>query len=144
MEIFKLFYFFTNMGYKMFNSNYFQKGPCLTISCVVLVLCVAFFIWWFYFNYTNKNVTKTATKSNFILKAWLGGCLTCFVLTEIVFAIWSKAPNANIVTPIIGQHDCNILVFSLINGIVYYTLFFGIFSFAFKGMSKNASKIWFF
>lgn len=144
MELFKLFYFFTNIGKKAFNSPYFQKGPCLTLSFIVLVLCVAFFIWWFYFHYTNKNVTKTCTKKNFILKAWCLGMLSCFLLSEIVFAIWSNIPNANILLPVIGKHHCNILVFCLINGIVYYTLFFGIFSYFFRKRSRNASLIWFF
>lgn len=144
MDFFKLFYFFTNVGKKMFNSPYFQKGPCLTLSFIVLTLCVAFFIWWFYYYYTNKNVTKTCTNRNFILKAWCLGMLSCFVLSEIVFAVWSHIPNANILQPLLGKHDSNVLVFCLINGICYYTVFFGIFSFIFKKWSKNASKIWFF
>ena len=144
MGFFKLFYFFTNMGNKMFNSPYFQKGPCLPLSFIVLALCVVFFIWWFYYNYTDKYVEKTATKRNFILKAWCIGMVACFILSEVVFAIWSNVPNANILTPILGKHDFNILVFCLVNGLFYYTVFFGLFSYIFKGKSKNASKIWFF
>lgn len=145
MDFFKLFYFFTQgPKMKLFRSAYFQHGPCLGLSFLVLAICVTLFIWWFYYSYTNKNVTKTATKKNFILKAWCGGMIACIILSELVFALWSKIPNANILQPFIGDKNYNVLLFCLINGCLYYSLFFGIFSFLFKGKSKNASLIWFF
>lgn len=143
MDFFRLFYWFTNNGGPTFTKPYFHNPPCLILAFLVLVLCAVGFSYWFYFIHTTKDVTKTARKREFIVKGWVVGMIVCFVLSELMFALFSKIPNANILKPIIGERS-NILIFCLLNATVYFTIFFGLVSFLIKVKSKNAKKIWFF
>lgn len=143
MDFFRLFYWFTNNGNPTFIKPYFHNPPCLIIAFFVLMLCALGFSYWFYYIHTTKNVTKTARKSEFIIKAWLVGMLVVFVLSEASFALFSKIPNAKILQPIIGERS-NILIFCIINATAYYTVIFGLISLIMKKGARTAKKIWFF
>lgn len=146
MDWLKVFYFFLNMGPDGLHAGTYlinvKQYPCLLLGFIVMLLCAVSFSYYFYFVHTLKRVQFTARKSQFI-KVWLLGMLVSFLLSEIVIAITNKIPNSNILKPFWGNYG-DVFWFSLINAVIYYTVFFAVVAFFMKRKSKNAKGIYFF
>lgn len=142
MDLMKFVYFFCNAG----NSNFWlakglHNGTILFIVFMLTVLIAIFYSWFFYGKYTLINVKQRATQGKFF-KLFLWGLITCFIVTEIVFAVTSKNPNSNILMPIFGK-KCEILAFSFIN-LFYFTIIYAGVTYFAKMKSINCKGIWFF
>ena len=138
----RLIYFFCNFG----NSSSWSEaklhdGKVLLVVFILTLAIALFYSWFFYKKYTLNNVKKRATQGKFY-KLFLFSLITCFIVTEIVFAVTSKNPNSNILMPIFGI-KCEILAFSVIN-LIYFTIIYACVTYFAKKKSINAKGIWFF
>lgn len=130
----------------MENSNFWlakelKDGTILFVVFFLTVVIALLYSWFFYKKYTLINVKQRATHGRFY-KLFLWGLITCFIVTELVFAVTSKNPNSNILMPIFGK-KCEILAFSVIN-LIYFTIIYAGVTYFSKRKSVNAKGIWFF
>ena len=134
MKILNLIYFWMDSQQR---SSYWDSynGFCLLRGFVVLVLLSGFISAWFYFQYTRKDATRALWKN--WIKIGLMGAIIFFIVLEIVLSSGSKLTDNK---GFIGEGG-DIMLFSIINTLVYFPLFYILWSWLLKKFSKNAPYI---
>lgn len=132
---------FYRLVYDPETANYYWHNYgtecCLKWGFGTVVVCALLVTLFFYFIWTNTKVAQHATlKSWFITGLW--GWLITFLATEVIVAQRSQLEGMD---AYIGQSGADILVFSIYNAIVGFSVLYLIFSTIVQLLSRNAKNI---
>lgn len=133
--------YFYYLVYDPVNCNWYwpetSNEYCLWYGFWTLVVSAFAVVAFFYYFWSNNNVSVHATTGSW-LKVGLVGMLITWIASELIVGYASQLEGMN---AYIGDSGADILIFCLYNGIVGFAIFYLLFSTALQITSQNAKNI---